>query len=71
MRRSVTNQPLPSPRLIGNEVLQEFRAAGQKPYIKMNYGAMLFGQYITHDSGNHQLTQNGNISLRCKILARH
>lgn len=71
VRRSVTNEPLPSPRIISNDALVEFTFPGNNPHIKLNYGAMLFGQYITHDVGNHQYIQNGNTYISGKEHSKH
>lgn len=58
LRRSrLTRAELPSPRLIGNIALRH-APNGPPPSVVPNHGALIFGQYITHDVGFKDIKQN-------------
>lgn len=61
------NDELPSPRLIGNKVMQH-SVYNPAPKTVMNYGSLLMGQYLTHDSGLRNPYQNGKIKVCTYIL---
>lgn len=52
-----TRDALPSPRRIGNEALQH-SVYDPMPLAVPNHGSLIFGQYITHDSGFRDIYQN-------------
>lgn len=60
VRQSITNQPLPSPRLIGNVALQH-SVYGTLPDRRANHLSLLFGQYIAHDMSSRHVENNRNI----------
>lgn len=62
VRRSVTNAPLPSPRLVGN-FIADIDSYKPPPQRTPNYGSVMFGQYIAHDVGNRNVYQNSEWML--------
>lgn len=60
-RKSVSNSPLPSTRTIGNAINQ-INPYNPAPSPVLNYGALLIGQYITHDVGLRGSFQNSMYS---------
>lgn len=57
IRKSVTRDPLPSPRLLGNDLLKESAYPFNPPEVQ-NYNSLLFGQVIAHDCGLRDVYQN-------------
>lgn len=57
VRHSTTNEPLHSPRHVGNVVFQS-SAWTTKPEKLINMAAIMYGQFLAHDVSERQYHQN-------------
>lgn len=58
IRKSVTNHPLPSPRIIGNVALQH-TTYNPAPRTLINSVTMMVGEIMVSDASRREMYQNG------------
>lgn len=60
IRKSVTHKELPSPRLIGNMLLQNSVYHSTQQSNVINFAALIMGQNMAGDIGHREIYQTGN-----------